>query len=246
MTYPRNSLASTDSAGSVGSIGSAGRAAVTVERDQTAMEELMNALSHGIGMALAVASLPILVVFASQQGGAAAVVGASLFAGTMVLMYFVSTLYHALPCGRAKLWFNRLDHAAIYLFIAGSYMPFLLGVLRGPAGWALFGAVWCAAALGVAAKLFNRLRHPLWSTGLYVAMGWMAVAAAVPLYERMSAGGLAWLVVGGLAYTAGAIVFLFDGRLRFGHFVWHLFVLAGTTCHFSAALWYATPAQLAA
>ena len=214
-------------------------ARAVADRDQTPIEELMNALSHGFGLALAVASLPILVYSASQQGGAAAVVGASLFAGTMILMYLISTLYHALPVGRAKVWLNRVDHAAIYLFIAGSYMPFLLGVLRGPSGWALFGAVWCAAALGVAAKLFNRLRHPLWSTGLYVAMGWMAVIAAVPLYERMSAAGLAWLVVGGLAYTAGAIVFLFDSKVRFAHFVWHLFVLAGSICHFFAALWHA-------
>lgn len=208
-------------------------------RDQTAAEELMNALSHGIGMALAIAALPILVYSAAQEGGATAVVGASLFAGSMILMYFISTLYHALPAGRVKLWFNRIDHAAIYLFIAGSYMPFLLGVLRGPTGWALFGAIWCAALLGIAAKLFNRLRHPGWSTGLYVAMGWMAVAAAVPLYERMSAGGLGWLLVGGVAYTAGAIVFLFDSKLRFAHFVWHLFVLAGSVCHFFAALWHA-------
>ena len=160
------------------------------EREQTVAEEIMNALSHGLGLLLAIASLPILVWSAARQS-AAAVVGASLFAGTMILLYGVSTLYHALPLGRAKAWFNRLDHAAIYLFIAGSYMPFLFGVLRGPWGWTLFGAIWCAAALGVGAKLFNRLRHPLWSTGLYVAMGWMAVAAAVPLYERMSSAGLA-------------------------------------------------------
>ena len=208
------------------------------ERDQTVAEEIMNALSHGLGLLLAIASLPILVWSASRQS-AAAVVGASLFAGTMILLYGVSTLYHALPLGRAKAWFNRLDHAAIYLFIAGSYMPFLFGVLRGPWGWTLFGAICGAAVLGVAAKLFDRLRHPLWSTGLYVAMGWMAVAAAVPLYERMSSAGLAWLVAGGLAYTAGAVVFLFDSKLRFAHFVWHLFVLAGSGCHFFAVLWHA-------
>lgn len=211
---------------------------IAAERDQTVAEEVMNALSHGLGLLLAIASLPILVWSASQQHSAAAVVGASLFAGTMILLYGVSTLYHALPLGRAKAWFNRLDHAAIYLFIAGSYMPFLFGVLRGPWGWTLFGAIWCAAALGVGAKLFNRLQHPLWSTGLYVAMGWMAVAAAVPLYERMSGAGLAWLVAGGLAYTAGAVVFLFDSKVRFAHFVWHLFVLAGSACHFFAVLWH--------
>jgi hemolysin III len=207
-------------------------------RDQTTPEEIFNALSHGLGLLLAIASLPILVYSAAQKGQAASIVGASLFAGTAIVLYLISTLYHALPMGRAKAWFNRLDHAAIYLFIAGSYMPFLFGVLRGPWGWTLFGAICAAAALGVGAKLFNRLQHPLWSTGLYVAMGWMALMAAVPLYERMSPAGLGWLVAGGLFYTAGAVVFLFDNKVRFAHFVWHLFVLAGSACHFFAVLWH--------
>jgi hemolysin III len=209
------------------------------ERAQTWGEELANSLSHGIGLLLAVASLPVLVQFAAQHGGAGSVVGASLFSATMILLYLVSALYHALPRGRAKQWLNRLDHAAIYLFIAGSYMPYLLGVLRGAWGWTLLGIVWTAAAVGVAAKLSNRLRHPLWSTGLYVAMGWVALIAAVPLFERMPGAGLAWLVAGGLAYTLGAVVFLFDARVRYAHFVWHLFVMAGSACHFVAALRYA-------
>jgi hemolysin III len=209
------------------------------EREQTRGEELANALSHGIGCLLAVASLPVLVHYASQRDSTAAVVGASLFSATMIVLYLVSTLYHALPAGRAKTWFNRLDHAAIYLFIAGSYMPFSFGVLHGAWGWTLFGVVWAAAVLGVSAKLFNRLRHPLWSTGLYVAMGWVALVAAAPLVQRMSGAGLAWLVAGGLAYTLGAVVFLFDSRVRYAHFVWHLFVMAGSACHFCAALWHA-------
>lgn len=204
---------------------------MTVERAQSRGEEVANSLSHGIGCLLAVASLPVLVQFAAQRGGRVSVVGASLFCATMILLYLVSALYHALPAGRAKHWFNRLDHAAIYLFIAGSYMPYLLGVLRGPWGWTLFGIVWGTAALGVAAKLFDRLRRPLWSTGLYLAMGWVALIAAVPLVERLSAAELGWLVAGGLAYTLGAVVFHFDSKLRYGHFVWHLFVLAGTGCH---------------
>ena len=206
------------------------------ERAQTWGEELANALSHGIGFLLAVASLPILVHFAAQRGGAADVVGASLFAATMIVLYLVSALYHALPQGRAKLWLRRLDHAAIYLFIAGSYMPWLLGVLRGPWGWSLFGVVWSAAALGVIAKLFDRLRHPGWSTGLYVAMGWVALVAVVPLAERLPAADLSWLVAGGLAYTFGAVVFLLDSRIRYAHALWHVFVMAGSACHFCAQL----------
>ncbi|MBI5258524.1 MAG: hemolysin III family protein [Burkholderiales bacterium] len=208
------------------------------DRPQTWGEELANTISHGVGFLLAVASLPILVHMAALRGSAVNVVAVSVFAATMILLYLVSALYHAVPAGMVKHWLNRLDHAAIYLFIAGSYTPFVLGVLRGGWGWALFGVVWGCAALGVAAKLFNRLRHPLWSTGLYVAMGWVAVVAVQPMIERMSVTGLAWLVAGGLAYTAGAVVFLFDARIRYAHFVWHLFVMAGSSCHFFAALWH--------
>lgn len=208
-------------------------------REQTFGEELANALSHGLGFLLALAALPILVYHAALRGSAANVVAASVFAGTGIVLYLVSTLYHALPPGAAKRWFNRLDHASIYLFIAGSYMPFLLGVLRGAWGWSLFGVVWTAAALGIVAKLFDRLRHPLWSTGLYVAMGWAGLIAAPALVERMSTAGLLWLVGGGLSYTVGAAVFLLDSKVRYAHFAWHLFVLGGTTCHFFAALWHA-------
>jgi hemolysin III len=212
---------------------------VLTDRPQTLGEEIANAISHGIGFLLAIASLPILVVFGTRDGHAADVVAVSIFSATMMLLYLVSALYHAVPAGRVKDWLNRLDHAAIFLFIAGSYTPFVLGVLNGPWGWSLFGVVWAIAAVGVTLKLLNRLSHPLLSTGLYVAMGWVAILAAGPLVSRMPAAGLAWLVAGGLAYTAGAIVFLFDSRFRFAHFLWHLFVLAGSVCHFFAALWYA-------
>lgn len=206
------------------------------QRAQSCGEEIANAVSHGIGLLLAAASLPILVFFAARRGDGAAVVGASLFSTTMIMLYLVSALYHALPAGRAKQWFVRLDHAAIYLFIAGSYMPFVLGVLRGAWGWALFGIVWGAAAIGVVAKLCNTLRHPLWSTGLYVAMGWVALIAIAPLVARLSSPSLSWLVAGGLAYTLGAVVFLFDSKVRYAHFVWHLLVMAGSACHFLAVL----------
>ena len=210
----------------------------TIERDQTGWEELANSLSHAIGFVLAIASLPLLLAFSGPATSAINIVAMCVFSATMMLLYGVSTLYHALPAGRAKTWLNRCDHAAIYLFIAGSYTPFVLGVLRGGWGWSLFGVVWTMAVLGVTAKLFNRLRHPLWSTGLYVVMGWVAVVAAAPLVARLPGAGLALLVAGGVLYTAGAVVFLFDSRVRFAHFVWHLFVLGGSTCHFFAVLWY--------
>lgn len=211
-------------------------------RPQSLGEEIANAVSHGLGALLAIASLPILVYYAAEQGGAVDVVAASVFAGTAILLYMVSALYHAVPESAAKRWLGRLDHAAIYVFIAGSYTPFALGVLRGGWGWTIFGIVWAAAAFGVTIKLLDRLKHPLVSTALYLAMGWVVVVALGPLMERMSASGLAWLVAGGLSYTAGAVVYLLDNRVRYAHFVWHLFVLGGSVCHFFAALWHAVPA----
>ncbi len=213
--------------------------AVAGARPQSAGEEIANAISHGLGFLLAVASMPVLVWQAARHGAAADVVGASVFAGTMIVLYLVSALYHALPAGRAKHWLYRLDHAAIYLFIAGTYTPFMLGVFRGGWGFTLLGVVWAVAAFGVVVKLLDRLRHPAWSTALYVAMGWVAVLAAPVLVDRIPAAGLAWLVAGGLAYTAGALVFLLDDRVRFAHFVFHLLVLAGSACHFWAAFGYA-------
>jgi hemolysin III len=211
-------------------------------RPQTLGEEIANALSHGVAFLLAVASLPILVWQAARLGGTADVVGASIFAGTGVVLYFVSTLYHALPRGTVKAWFCRLDHALIYVFIAGTYTPFTLGVLGGAWGWTLFGIVWALAVLGVTLKLANRLQQPWVSTALYIAMGWVAVVATGPIFQRMPAAGIAWLVAGGLSYTVGAAIFLLDDRVRYAHAVWHLFVLGGSVCHFFAALDYARTA----
>ncbi len=224
---------------------SSATAIIFEERPQTLGEEIANAISHGLGFLLAIASLPILVAMAARHGTALNIVAVSVFSVTMMLLYLSSTLYHAIPNGRLKNLLARVDHAAIYLFIAGSYTPFALGVLHGATGWALFAAVWAMAAAGIAVKLMDMLKHPLWSTGLYVAMGWSALLAAGPLIHAMPATGLLWLLAGGVAYTLGAVVFIFDSRARYMHFAWHLFVLAGTTCHFFAALWYATPARLA-
>lgn len=210
------------------------------ERPQTLGEEIANSISHGFGLLAAVVATPILIVATARHGSAVNVVGASVFAATMVLLYFASTLYHALPGARAKAIFKRLDHGAIYLLIAGTYTPFTLGVLGGVWGSLLFGLVWGLAVVGVALKAFDRLSHPLLSTGLYLVMGWLVVIALGPLVERVPLAGLVLLAAGGLAYTAGVFFFATDSRLRYGHFVWHLFVVAGTTCHFFAVLWYAS------
>jgi hemolysin III len=207
-------------------------------RAQSGTEEKANSLSHGLGFLLALGAAPVLLVATARQGNALNLVGAGVFAVTMVLLYLSSAIYHALPPGRAKHLCGKIDHGAIYLFIAGSYTPFALGALHGAWGWTLFGLIWGLAAMGLALKAFDRLSHPLLSTGLYLAMGWLVVIAAVPLLERVAAAGVAWLVAGGIAYTAGVAFYLTDARVKFGHFIWHLFVMAGTTCHYFAVLWY--------
>jgi len=209
-------------------------------RPQTLGEEIANSLIHGVALFAVAIAVPVLVVGAVRHGGAINVVGASVFAATMVLLYLTSTVYHALPVSRAKRVLLRLDHGTIYLFIAGSYTPFVLGVLGGPWGWTLFGLEWGLAAVGVALRAFTRFDHPTLSTGLYLVMGWLVLIAVVPLVERIPAPGIALLVAGGLAYTAGVVFFVLDSRLRYAHAVWHVFVIAGTGCHFFAVLGYAS------
>lgn len=208
------------------------------DRPQSAAEEIANSLSHGLGFLVALAAAPVLIVATARQGNTANIVGASVFAVTMVMLYLSSAVYHAAPPSRTKHLLAKLDYSAIYLFIAGSYTPFALGVLEGPWGWTLFGLVWALAAIGLTLKILDRLSNQWLSTGLYLVMGWLVVIAAVPLLERASPAGVAWLLAGGVAYTTGVAFFLTDARIKFGHFVWHLFVLAGTTCHFFAVLWY--------
>lgn len=215
----------------------------TIARPQSVGEEIANAVSHGLALLLALAALPIGLSVGTRDGDAGSVIGVSLFASTAMLLFAVSTLYHALPRGRAKRFFGRLDHAAIYVFIAGSYMPFCFGALAGAWGWSLFGVVWGLAALGALLKLFDRLRQPLLSTGLYVAMGWVALVALEPLTLRLPPQALTWLVAGGVAYTSGTVFYLLDSRWRYAHSVWHLFVVAGSLCHFVAAVLQGEPAS---
>jgi len=199
-------------------------------------EELAHTLTAGLGIVACAIAIPWLAWVAA--GDALRLAGAMAFGTTALAMFSTSVIYHweSEPARKQRL--RKLDHSAIYLLIAGTYTPFTLVAMQGAWGWSLFGVVWGLAVLGVTAKLLNRLSHPILSTGLYVAMGWVAIAAAGPLLNRMPAAGLAWLVAGGVAYTAGAVVFLFDSRIRYAHFAWHMFVLAGSSCHFFAALWY--------
>ena len=206
-------------------------------RPQTLGEEIANSVSHGVGFLAAVATLPVLVLSA-RSAGAAAVVGATIFGGTMAVLYLTSTLYHATAHNRAKRVFQVLDHAAIYLLIAGTYTPFTLGVLRGAWGWTLFGLIWGLAVIGIFLKSLHGIRYPRLSTAVYIAMGWLVLVAAKPLWDNVSGWGLFWLVAGGVAYTAG-VGFYAANRMRYAHFVWHLFVLAGTACHVVAVLRYA-------
>ncbi len=208
-------------------------------RTQSLGEEIANSISHGIGLMAAIAALPILMVAAAKQGDTAAIIGASVFAATMILLYLSSTLYHALPASKAKQLFQVLDHAAIFLLIAGTYTPFTLGVLYGAWGWTLFGLVWGIAIIGIILKATTWDRFQSLSTYMYLAMGWLVVIAIVPLWNNMPLWGLFWLLCGGLSYTAGVVFFAAD-RLPYFHFVWHLFVIMGTACHFVAVLYYAT------
>jgi len=211
---------------------------VSGDRPQSPGEELANSVSHGVALVAAVLGAPVLVVSAVRKGDPAGVVGASVFAATMVLLYLASTLYHALPGPRAKRILRMLDHGAIYLLIAGTYTPFTLGVLRGGWGWALFGIVWGLAAAGIVLKAVGGVRFPVLSTVVYLGMGWLVVVAAEPVWQRVALPGLLWLLAGGLMYTAG-VGFYAATRVRYAHAIWHLFVVGGSACHFVAVLHYA-------
>lgn len=210
-------------------------------RAQTAAEEVANAITHGAGLVASVIAVPVLLGRTLPQGDAHLSVGVAVFGATLFLMYLASTLYHAVPHPRAKHLLRTLDHSAIYLLIAGTYTPFLLGALRGAWGWSLLVVIWLLAALGVTAKWTVGFRYPRLSTAVYLAMGWLIVVATVPLVRSVSPAGLAWLVAGGVCYTGGVVFHATDHRLRFGHAVWHLFVAGGSTCHFLAVLWHAAP-----
>ena len=205
--------------------------------NQTLHEERANAASHGLGCLLALAAMPVLAEQAEQADAALHPMrhlGVWVFIASMALMYAVSAVYHALPVGAAKRALRKCDHAVIFIFIAGSWTPFALGQAQRGDGWQVLIAVWGIAGVGVLLKLLDRLRHPLLSTGLYLAFGWMVLVVARPMLASLPPAGLQLLWAGGVAYSLGSLFFLIDDRMRYSHLVWHLFVIIGSTCHFLA------------
>lgn len=206
----------------------------------TPREEFANSLTHGLGAGLSVAGLVLLVVSSAQHGNTWHVVSTAIFGASLVLLYTASTLYHSLRGERLKQVLQKFDHAAIFLLIAGTYTPFVLVTLRGPWGWSLFGVVWGLAVAGVTLKFWLAGRFRLISTLIYLAMGWLVMVAIKPLVAALPAGGLQLLIAGGLCYTGGAAFYLWK-RLPFHHALWHLWVLGGSACHWTAVYLYVVP-----
>lgn len=204
---------------------------------QTRLEEIVNTWTHGVGMAMSLVGLVVLAVYSSMQGDLGMFVCCSIFGSTMVLAYTASTLYHShshsteVSAGKKAL--QVLDHSCIYLLIAGSYTPFTVLVLKGTWGWGLLIFAWMFAVVGIALKLLVSRRYQLVETLLYLAMGWAAVVAIAPLKQSLPTKGFVLLIAGGLFYSIGTIFYMLR-RLRFQHGIWHLFVMAGSACHFFA------------
>ncbi len=208
------------------------------EKRYTIAEEVANAITHGVGVIFGIIALVLMVVFASYGGDAWRIVSVSIFGSALILLYLASTLYHALPESSIKRMMRIFDHCAIYVLIAGTYTPFLLGDMRGPWGWVLFGILWGSAVAGIIFKFFFIGRFDLITTLLYVAMGWTALIAIKPALAMLPPGALLLLLVGGILYTSGVVFYLWD-RLPFNHAIWHLFVLGGSALHFAAVMGFA-------
>ncbi|MEZ5464151.1 MAG: hemolysin III family protein [Lysobacteraceae bacterium] len=196
-------------------------------------EEIASALTHGLGAVVSLGAGAVLITLAALWGDGWQLAGAIVFSVALLLLYVASTLYHAIPHPKAKARLKVFDHCAIYLLIAGTYTPFTLIGLRGPWGWGLFAAIWTLALAGVVFKLFFTGRFKRLSTAIYLMMGWLVLVAIAPMLEAIPASTLTWLLLGGVFYSAGT-VFYHRESLRYSHAVWHLFVIAGSVCHFVA------------
>ena len=208
----------------------------------TVGEEIANSITHGIGAALSIAGLTLLVSLAAIYGDVWRVVSFSIYGSSLVLLYLCSTLYHSIQHPKAKRILRIFDHSAIYLLIAGSYTPFTLVSMRGPWGWTLFGVVWGLALLGIAFKTVFIGKYEKWATAAYVLMGWLVVIAFKQMLITVPPGGILWLVIGGVVYTLGVLFYAWE-KLPYNHAIWHLFVLGGSICHFFAVLFHVLPVR---
>lgn len=208
-------------------------------REQTRGEELANSISHGVGLLAAIVAIPFLLIKISGADDTVLFIGVLIFACAIVFQYASSALYHALPQGRSKRVLRMIEHSAIFVLIAGTYTPFTLGILRDSWGIALCILVWALAVVGVVLKSSNRLFHPQLSNALFLLMGWLIIVAIKPMLETVPIAGLLWLLAGGIAYSVGVAFYAASSRIRYAHFAWHLFVIAGTTFHFIAVYGYA-------
>lgn len=209
-------------------------------KHQTPVEELINSFTHFIGAMLGIAGLVILTVMSARQGSALKVVSSVIFGSSLIIMYLSSAIYHAVRQPKVKLFFKVMDHTAIYLLIAGTYTPVVLVSLGGAWGWSLFGVIWGLALLGLIFKVFATGKMELVSVFAYIGMGWLALIAIKKIYLSLTLPGFAWLLIGGVSYTLGVIFYAWD-ELRFGHAIWHLFVLGGSICHFFLIMLYVIP-----
>jgi hemolysin III len=206
-------------------------------------EEIVNSITHGVGLGLSVVGLVILILFAGINGSALHIISCSVYGATLVGLYAASTLYHGFRSPRLKHIFQIIDHCSIYLLIAGTYTPFTLVMLRGGWGWSLFGLVWSLSFCGVVFKLFCINRFKILSTVVYVFMGWLAIIAIKPIFAMLPPGCIVLLFAGGLSYTIGVLFFAWE-RLPYNHAIWHLFVVAGSILHFLAVIFYVIPNQV--
>jgi hemolysin III len=209
-------------------------------KQQTNIEELINSATHGIGALLGVVALVLLTIMSAKRGSDIKVVSSVIFGSSLILMYSASAFYHAVKDVRWKGVFKVIDHASIYLLIAGTYTPIVLVMLTPAWAWSLFGVIWGLALLGLVFKLFATGRYEFVSVIAYVCMGWLAIIVIEPLYHALSFSGFIWLLLGGISYTLGVVFYAWD-RLRFGHAIWHLFVLGGSICHFFTIALYVIP-----
>ena len=203
-------------------------------------EEIANSITHGAGLVASIAGAALLLFIVARHHDPLWLAADAVYAASLIILYTASTLYHAIPNRRAKRVFRVMDHAAIYVLIAGTYTPFALLNLRGAWGWALSAGAWALAVIGVIFTALIRHRLSRATTVIYVAMGWMGVIAAKPAFDHLSAWAIIWLLGGGLLYTAGTLFYAWE-RLRYGHAIWHVFVLGGSICHYVAVLRYARP-----